>query len=409
MEADFGRMISVPQLPPALASTFRGKVGPLVFLLSILLLAPPASAQNVTTAMSGFSVGNISRDSAGYFYLSDFVGTAPGWNNANGNLIRRVSADFTQVDTFVQGYTTPTGSIWHQGDFYFSVNGTNHVRRWNGADSSISLVASGLNSPVGLEFDDLGNLYIINFYGFEISKVDPQGNKTTFVNNSALYRCNGLTRDPDGNLYTCNWYSGAVLKIDTSGVLSTIGFVQTGNLGTISISRGAGYIKYVNGLLYVTGVGTAKVFRMDMTGNYQVVAGSGTPGYLDGPLLTAQFVEPNGLYAYPSGDSLLIGETVAKRLRLVTGVNSIPTAQEVEKTIGLSLFPVPADTELRVRFGDPRRVVSVQVRDMNGKVMEEIGDVQKDNVIDVERYPSGMYVLQVLTEEVVLSKRVTIH
>ena len=112
------------------------------------------------------------------------------------------------------------------------------------APLGVSTYASGFSLPLGLEFDDAGNLYVADSTGGtesgrvdgRITRVDPDGEKSVIVSGlpNGRHNTNNLRWGPDGRLYIANGnpndsgdasgdadvfpYSGAILSIDVAQV-----------------------------------------------------------------------------------------------------------------------------------------------------------------------------------------------
>ena len=97
-----------------------------------------------------------------------------------------------------------------------------------------------------------------------------------------------------------------------SGVFSTIADL-------IAI---VGFIEYANGYIYATGFNTNKIYKVSLSGQITVLAGTGSNGQTNGPAAEATFNGPNGIVASPGGDSLFISDFYSRSLRLITDVST---------------------------------------------------------------------------------------
>ena len=89
-----------------------------------------------------------------------------------------------------------------------------------------TFVSSGLDSPDGLAFDAVGNLYVANRGNSTISKVTPAGAVSTFVS-SGLAAPEGLAFDAAGNLYVANGSNNTISRITPSTVIAGQAFSGT--------------------------------------------------------------------------------------------------------------------------------------------------------------------------------------
>jgi hypothetical protein len=90
-------------------------------------------------------------------------------------------------------------------------------------DGKRSTFASGLGHPVGLTFDDKGNLFVTvlvkEYSSYSILKFTPEGVKSTFA--TGLNAPSDMAFDRSGNLFVSDGGSNSILKFTPEGVRST--------------------------------------------------------------------------------------------------------------------------------------------------------------------------------------------
>ena len=196
-------------------------------------------------------------------------------------------------------------------------------------DGSTEVVVSNLNGPIDMDYDTSGNIYVSTFnnaglYKFDpstpnsiqyfatvttgpsgvvvnretgdiyvshygvgfpgngnsIYKVDANGNSTVFAQGNGLNVPVSLAIDEEGNLYAPNISDAKLFKITPDGQISLLAALPTGSIHPFNI----GHIAYSNGALYVTGNdGQPMVFKVELDGSYEIIAGDGIVGIQDGP------------------------------------------------------------------------------------------------------------------------------
>jgi len=120
-----------------------------------------------------------------------------------------------------QGHIVPTAMAFYQGNFYVgnlstfpAVLGVSSVYKIT-PGGQISVYATGFNMILGLAFDQLGGLYVLenttnNPFPTpgtgDIVRIDPSGSKQVIT--SGLNLPTGMTFGPDGKLYVSNWGFG---------------------------------------------------------------------------------------------------------------------------------------------------------------------------------------------------------
>lgn len=116
-----------------------------------------------------------------------------------------------------QGHIVPTCQIFHDGNFYVSNLGTFPLSNLSSIfkitpGGQISVVASGFVSVLGITFDELGGLYVLenttnNPFPTagtgDIIRIDPSGERLTIA--SGLNYPTAMTFGPDNKLYVSIW------------------------------------------------------------------------------------------------------------------------------------------------------------------------------------------------------------
>ena len=211
-------------------------------------------------------------DPAGNLYIAD----------SGNNRVRKVGTD--GIITTIAGNGTPG----------------------NAGDGGLAINAQ-LNNPNGLALDPVGNLYIADAYNFKVRRVDPSGVITTYAgtglsgsggdggpaSGATLRQPYALAEDAAGNLYISDFSGQAIRRIDrTSGVITTFagasvpGFSGDGGPATAAQLYGpTGMAFDSTGNLYFTDLYNQRVRKIDRSGIITTVAGDGTTSYTnDGQL-----------------------------------------------------------------------------------------------------------------------------
>ena len=129
----------------------------------------------------------------------------------------------TSTSVFVgSGLSSPRGLAFDNlGNLYCANNGNNTISKITSDGASVTtFVNSGLNSPQCLAFDNLGNLYCSNSGNNTISKITSDGVCVPNFISSGLDSPQGLAFDSSGNLYCANFYNSTIRKITSAGAVS---------------------------------------------------------------------------------------------------------------------------------------------------------------------------------------------
>ncbi|MEN3041315.1 MAG: OmpA family protein [Bacteroidia bacterium] len=172
---------------------------------------------------------------------------------------------------------------------------------------------AALNRPNGIVVDRAGNIYFSDDENHCVRKVTTDGRVVLVAGQprvagfddgdkeeATLNSPHGLTLDAAGNLYVCDYNNHAIRKITPSGTVSTYvggrheGFKDGGPeeaqfLFPIAIVRDS------KGNLWVLEAGNHALRKITPQRRVITVAGTGYPGYKDGPGKQAMFNSPVGL------------------------------------------------------------------------------------------------------------------
>jgi sugar lactone lactonase YvrE len=124
-------------------------------------------------------------------------------------------------------------------------------------DYSGVVIASGMSSTMGIVLGPDDKLYVSDYSGNKIIKMDKDGsNLTTLTTN--IFQPVGITFDKSGNLIVAEHNRGKITKVDASG-------------STTLIKDGLGYVTGVavdsNDKIFVVSYTTGKIYKMDADGS----------------------------------------------------------------------------------------------------------------------------------------------
>ena len=298
---------------------------------------------------------DVAFDAAGNYYVAD----------TDTSRIRRVYADGSI--TTVLGYASSPVSLPNQlliasnGAVFIDDANDNRIEKVNlndvfsrvagGGGSSAEGVAATnalLNSPQGIGMDEAGNLYIAEFAGNRIRKVDAATGLITTVAGTGTAGFSGdgglatsakisaprgnIVFDSAGNFYFSDSGNGLVREVSVNGIITTVaGTTSGGSTGDGIPATGAILTNPTDltidasGYLYVTDAGKYIVRKFLPGGNIYTIAGTGSAGYSgNSGLATSARLHPLGATLNPAGD-----------LYIADSSNNV--VRKVDQTHGLSL------------------------------------------------------------------------
>ncbi len=242
----------------------------------------------MTVLEKSWSIGGVAVDQIGNVYVADFAETV--W---------KVTPE-GEVAPFATGLYGASGNAFDARGSLFQANfSANTVSKINRAGEVTTYVDEGLSGPVGIAIAPDGSLYVCNCRSNTIARVSPEREVTELASLAGhLSGCpNGITFGPDEKLYVVGFGRSVVLEITLDGEVSTLTEISGGWLG---------HLVFAYGDLYVTSFGTHQIYRVDLEGGVEVLAGSPERGIAGGNLSAARFSNPNGIAVEPSSRTLFV-------------------------------------------------------------------------------------------------------
>ena len=208
-----------------------------------------------------------------------------------------------------------------------------------------------LSQPTGLALGGVGNLYIADFAGERVRKVDIGGTITTvagngtpgYIDNVAATNAefsnpNGVALDSAGNLYIADSYNCLIREVTAAtGIITTVAGTTTGagnssNCGSsgdggpatsAALSSPYGVAVDSAGNIYIADFDNQRIRKVNGAGTINTVAGTGAGGSGGdgGPATSAGFFAPVGVTVDPAGN-LYIADEGNGRIRAVNVTSS---------------------------------------------------------------------------------------
>jgi sugar lactone lactonase YvrE len=216
-----------------------------------------------------------------------------------------------------------------------------------------------LQAPTGMAFDRSGSLYVADFWGDRVRRIDPHGGITTIAGSgptglsrsysqtdpngrfagdggpataAGLFGPFGLAFDRSGTLFVADSVNARVRRISPDGTIAS--------LDVSSLPAPEWFPRYLAfdpaGNLYVADgapsafsggqIGGCRIVRVTPAGVMTVVAGTGRCGFGGdgGPAVAAQLDNPQGL-AFDSAGNLYVADSNNERIRRIDRRGNIST------------------------------------------------------------------------------------
>ena len=344
---------------PSITHPFRRRT----LALSLLLCAPPALSQTITTTVPLILPTAVTFDRQGNLYIAETgnhvirkVDTLGNLTTIAGNTTQGFSGD-TGSATAAQ-LDSPQGLAVTPTSIYIADTHNHRIRRLDLATGLITTIAgtgspsfSGdagpatsatLNLPTALATDTLGNLYLADTANHRIRKITISTGVITTIagtgsqgysgdtgpaNLAAIDSPTGLALDSSNNLYLADTHNHRIRRIDAiAGVITTIAGTgalgQSGDTAPATSSQLAlphGLTIDAAGNLYLADTANHRIRRIDAaTGIITTIAGTGTQGFSgDNGLATAARLDsPRATTVSPS--QITFSDTNNQRVRQIS-------------------------------------------------------------------------------------------
>lgn len=231
--------------------------------------------------------------------------------------------------------------------FCFSLNFANSQRVFTFAGNGLDSLVNGKGKMAsfgqcfGIGSDKNGNLYIPDTYNNVIRKIDPDGNVSTFAGTGAFGNIDGDVKtatfsepaaafvDQKGNVYIADWGGNKIRKINTDGIVSTVagldstGYVN-GNSSLAMFCAPRSCCVDLKGNIYVGDCWNHSIRKITAEGEVSTLAGGGQPyvyfnrgTWKDGLASNARFDAPCGVNIDKYGN-IYTADANNNRIRKIT-------------------------------------------------------------------------------------------
>jgi sugar lactone lactonase YvrE len=204
-----------------------------------------------------------------------------------------------------------------------------------------------LYSPIAVEIDNAGNIYIADANNIRIRKVNTLGVITTIVGNGTsgysgdggmassaqISRPYGIAIDATGNIYFIDSGNNRVREINTSGIITTIagngttGYTGDGGAATqATLNLGTAIATDKIGNIYISCSSNNVIRKINTLGIISTIAGNGTAGDMgDGGLATnSELYYPEGI-AIDKRGNIFIADLNNNKIRKIDTTGIITT------------------------------------------------------------------------------------
>jgi sugar lactone lactonase YvrE len=299
--------------------------------------------------------GGVAVDAAGFVYVAD----------QGNNRVRKVAPDgtvSTSAGNGQMGYVDGPGATAQSsaplavtvdaaGDLYIAEWSNNRIRRISTAGQVTTLAGSGrlpnelyVDGPgsaagfqqlAGIASDSAGNAFVSEFGGQRIRRIDSAGNVVTVAGSyppgfsdgpgttAKFLNPAGVAMSPSGALLVADQGNHCIRSVAPDGTVTTLagsgsaGYLD-GPVVAAQFSSPTGVAVDAAGNVLVADRDNHRIRKLAPDGTVSTVAGSGAPGFADGPAGAARFSAPSGVAVDPRG-TIWVADSGNSRVRAITG------------------------------------------------------------------------------------------
>ncbi|MCC6231004.1 MAG: immunoglobulin domain-containing protein [Verrucomicrobiales bacterium] len=265
-----------------------------------------------------------------------------------------------------------SGFVAPNGDVYLADTGNHRLKKFTPKQQVVLVAGSGrsgyldgpaltsrFQDPLGICADAGGTVYVADSGNHRLRKVTPDGAVSTLAGSGAAGGADGpastsqfnypndLALARDGTLYVSEFHGHRIRRVAPDGTVSTVAGTGTagwldGPRSTALLDRPGGIALDAAGNIYFTEWGSHRVRKIGTNDLVSTLAGTGEPGYIDGPGTSALLHNPDGIVVAPDGAVVFVDrenhavrrvsphglvETVLGNGFSGSGLGSIATAQ----------------------------------------------------------------------------------
>lgn len=361
--------------------------------LFLFLFGSVLQAQNVSTFFSDSS--RDVDDSMIFNSNGDLFGS-----NFNGDTVYKINGG-ASATPFVTGLSNPNGLALDADENLFVCEYS--AQKINKYDSSGSFIESypigGFPSGLLRSFDGAAMIFT-NVSNNSVNRLSSNGNISVLFQGSPLNAPVGLAYDDLGNLYVGNFVGHEIYKIE-NGSATYVATVPNG--GATGGNAALGFITFANGKLYGTNFGGHQIYTINQNAVDDVTLfAGGAEGNDDGPVGSATFSFPNGIVFNQLQNALYVSEfSGVGNIRKIDGIPLGVTDFDLE--VDLVVSPNPSSDFINISFseGTKTSVKEISIYDTTGRKIRTYQEIEFEGSgiqLDISNLHQGLYIVKVINE-----------
>ncbi|MDP1802995.1 MAG: T9SS type A sorting domain-containing protein [Bacteroidota bacterium] len=282
-------------------------------------------------------------------------------------------------------------------------------------------ISAQLNVPNNLATDASGNIYIADKANHRIRKINSNGIITTVVGNGTqgfsgdgglataaeINLPHDVEFDGLGNMFVLDTYNQRIRKVNSAGIIITIagngivGFTGDGGSASLAqINHPSGLVIDPSNNIYFCDMLNHRLRKINSSGIITTFAGTGVAGFSgDGGLPTsAQIAAVDGDLAIDGSGNIYFPDGMNNRVRMICQSNcAVGINEESLVNIEDIIYPNPANNILNIDLKNEEVLFKFIILNDLGQILRE--EQLNNNTIDVNALPNGIYFLNFYSDK----------
>ena len=302
------------------------------------------------------------------------------------------------------------------GNLYIKEPRNGKIRKVDVA-GNITTYATIITDPLraqAMTIDGAGNLYVNNDNDVIVEKITPAGVRTTYAGmagtqgasgdggpaiNAELWQAYYLTTDNSGNLYISEYQGNTVRKVNDYGIISTF----AGVFGGVSDPANEGK-DGDGGPATVALLSGAKGLAVNSKGELFVATDLSQIRYIDSVGIIHSIAHNYDilfptLLAFDASDNLYYYSSIMNQIKKISDINSTVGLEEhsLDK-IDFSIYPNPASKHIVINTNATSSNIKMQITDVIGQIVMKSNIKDINTIIDINNLNSGIYIITLSME-----------
>lgn len=319
--------------------------------------------------------------------------------DAFNNIIKRMDADGSNIETLGIGFNRPEGVLLETPSSQYSRilladSNNNTIRRMEYDGTNIETLGSGFSGPRNIALDALGRILVADTFNNVIKRMDADGTNIQIVG-SGFDGPYDVEVQADGKILIADTDNGVVKRMDADG--TNIEILGTGFNVPVDIEV------QEDGKILVADFGLDEIVRMDSDGtNLEVL------NIIDGVNSNSVAVDPNGKIIFNEYNNVKrLLEEAKNSNRVPVVVSNTLNINDFDIDKSLQVYPNPTSNKIFIQIDEGLTLNNITVFNSIGQRVLISNNI--NNELDISKLSDGLLFLKIDTNIGTVVKRIIKH